>query len=267
MAWAVSQTLTIGSGHGVASISTSNAGLTPNLGDAIIIFAWAEGSGLTGISLSDSKGNSYTIATNAAQLNSTSVVAVTIGYNVNIGATGNGFNCSAAPVGAGSFSGSVVAVNCTGGATVGQPDGSIGTASNTGTTATPGNLTVAANDLVLGVAAIGSVGTITITEPSGYTVAGAQSNGSSFCVGSGVYQINPASPTNPSWSFPSGFDWAASQVGLLVGGGAVPSVASWLPQFVLPVISPNHCVVTGRRLIRALPLSVGRQPRRRGAWS
>jgi hypothetical protein len=94
-------------------------------------------------------------------------------------------------------------------------DGSaVGTTGSSGSAA-PGNLTVAAGDLVCCVVSIDSATSVTV--PTGFTNPDSANNpivnGSVFQSGGGAYKINPGTPTNPTWTVTSG-KWSTSQFAL-----------------------------------------------------
>lgn len=89
-------------------------------------------------------------------------------------------------------------------------------AGDSGTSTTPdtGAITTTSTDIIFGMICQATT-TMTITEPSGYTLIYEQEDGDTFMAGSLAYKVSVASGSiNPSWTLGSSAGWAGFGIGL-----------------------------------------------------
>jgi hypothetical protein len=203
-----------------ASVQTLGMPNPPTVGNVVVAFCAASAGAAAVYSVTDNASppntfnllGSFASSSNRDSLIYAAYIATsTVGANSykvtfsETGGSGPGLRVSALE-----FSG----VKISGSAPV--QDGSSVGATGTSSAPAPGNMTVSAGDLVLGVS-INSSGTY--TGPTGWTQA---MNTSTNPASDGEYIINPASPTNPTWGLSGSFSWSAVQAALL----AAPSVVT-----------------------------------------
>jgi hypothetical protein len=233
MSIALVQTANLGSTSGALSQQTLAFGTPPTVGNTIVAWAW----GWQGAThnqtpaFSDTGGNAYTVPAGAYQHLAADLWAI-LGF-APVANTGASFKVTTTqPSSTTSNSIMVVAVEFSGVAATDPLDGAaVGTApGTTAQTFAPGDLDLTAGSLVAAILSADIAGNpANLTSPSLWSSAARVLDGVTFEVGEALYQLDPATPTNPTWTTTAAATvWAAIQFALLAesttgGGGGGPA--------------------------------------------
>jgi hypothetical protein len=222
---AIAAVQTFGKANSVSNADTfkdSVAGVSPTTAGNCIV-AWAFGyksdaGTITGVTFSDTEGNTYVVPAGAFQHNNVSAddAWVAIGFCENIigGTSGNkvrvtpSANCGM----------DIVAVEFSGVKHPSAQDGAAVGANGTASPIAPGNMTIQAGSLVA-VSMVSDDGGA-LTSPTAPWVSLDKEDGPSpgWEPGEAMYALSPGSPSNPTWTrgSPNVGDWHVAQLALLV---------------------------------------------------